>query len=183
MSSYLYTSFFFADKSQMSTTTFSDEDIHALFQDGPGKQAPCLRASSRKKYSADCIAKLVSAAGTDPARLAFLWSVRPWSGGGSARILPFEDLIPIAQNIDGLLEWGAKSVPVVNQLLEFMDTPEDIQEALRSPVISANPNRSRNADSDGFGAWFLFSYLASIASVAREAHASQRSLIFIQSYN
>jgi hypothetical protein len=30
---------------------------------------------------------------------------------------------------------------------------------------------------DGFGARFLFAFLASIASVAREAHALQRALI------
>ena len=181
MSTYLCTSFFFADKTLMRTTTFSDEDIHALFQDGPGRQAPCLRASSRSKYSADCIAKLVSASGTDPSHLAFLWSTRPWSGGGSARVLPFEDLIPIAQSIDSLLVWSAKSIQVATELL-YMDPPGEVKEALKSPVISPNPNESKKVDSDGFGARFLFSYLASIASVAREAHNSQRSLIFIQSY-
>jgi hypothetical protein len=81
-----------------------------------------------------------------------------------------------------LLAWSAKSLPVVNQLFQDTDTPEKIQEALKSPVISPRPDTSRNANIEGDGAWFLFAYLASIASVALEAHESRRALIFIQSY-
>jgi hypothetical protein len=57
------------------------------------------------------------------------------------------------------------------------DSAEDIRAALRAPELSPYPNHARGADFDGFGARFLFSFLASIASVAREAHASQRALI------
>lgn len=42
---------------------------------------------------------------------------------------------------------------------------------------------SRHVDYDGLGVRFLFSYLASVAAVAPEAHESGHSLIFVQSYD
>jgi len=85
--------------------------------------------------------------------------------------------------MDALIAWSAQSAPVVGQLSVMMATLEETLEALKSPEISRRPNDSPRVDYDGLGVRFLFSYLASVAAVAREAHESERSLIFVQSYD
>ncbi len=63
------------------------------------------------------------------------------------------------------------------------DSPDEIEEALKSPVISPDPNEgSRGLDYDGYTAQFLFAFLASIASVARDAYASERGLICFRAF-
>ena len=97
----------------------------------------------------------------------------------TASVLPFEDLITIAQSIDSLLAWGATSTSVVSEIWQF-ESPDELGEALKSPVISPNPN---GTDLDGDSSVrILFSFLASIASLAREAHASERGLICFRTF-
>jgi hypothetical protein len=175
MASYLHTLFFYCDRTLARSKIFDKEEISALLQ-----QPYCLRAASRRGHTADCIAAMVAAKGADRATLDFI-SWKPygpkWPEGMTASVLPFEELITIAQSIDSLLAWSATSTSVVSRIWQF-NSPDEIQEALKSPVISPDPNNmSGGLDSDGYTAEFLFSFLASIASVVRDAHASERGLI------
>jgi hypothetical protein len=181
MASYLHTLFFYCDRTLARSKTFDKEEISALLQ-----QPYSLRAASRRGHTADCIAAVVAAQGADRATLDFI-SGEPhgppqWPEGMTASVLPFEELITIAQSIDSLLAWSATSTSVVSRIWQF-NSPDEIQEALKSPVISPDPNNmSGGLDSDGYTAEFLFAFLASIASVVRDAHASERGLICFRAF-
>jgi hypothetical protein len=175
MANYLYMSLFFCDETLARTSGFSEQEICALHE---GKR-PCFRASSRHGDSADRIAAILAAKGSDHSHLDFIASKGKWPYELWADVLPFDELLPIAESIDDLLAWSARSIPVLTRILDN-DSAEEIADALQAPAISANPNDGSGVDFDGYGARFLFSFLASIASIAREAHASQRALIFFR---
>jgi hypothetical protein len=176
MASYLDTTLFFCDSNLPRTAKLSWDEIAALVK----REPPCFRASSRHGDSAERIAALLAARDSVDPRLDFIASkggwpyAEPWIG-----VLPFEDLIPIATSIEGLLAWCVHSIPLVTRILYF-DSAEQVQEALQAPEICAYPNEASGADFDGYGARFIFSLLASIAALARDAHASQRALIAIR---
>jgi hypothetical protein len=93
------------------------------------------------------MAAMVAAKGADPSILDFI-SQKP--EGLTASVLPFEELMTIAQSIDSLLAWSATSTSVVSRIWQF-DSPDEIEEALKSPVISPDPNEgSRELDYDGY---------------------------------
>jgi hypothetical protein len=178
MANYLYTSLFFCDKA-LSQTSFSRGDFFAFIE----RERPCFTAWSRHGASADSIAAMLAAKGSDHPHLDFIASKGEWPYGEQPLfgVLPFEDLLPIAESIDSLLAWSARSIALVTRLLNpDQDSAEEVQEVLKAPEISAIPNEVRGADWDGYGAQFTFSFLASIASFARDAHASQRALIFLR---
>src|SRR5690349_21822907 len=171
MANYLVTALFFCDKTLAPTSAFSAEEIRTLLDGAP----PCFRASSRHGDSADRIAALLAAKGSDRSHLDFIASKGKWPHARWASVLPFEDLLPIAESIESLLAWSARSIPALTPIFDG-DSAEEIEEALKTPEISSYPNDGKGVDFDGYGARFLFSFLASIAWVAREAHASQRAL-------
>jgi len=175
MANYLETLLFFGDKTLARTSALSREEIRALL-DG---HRPCFRASSRNGFSADCIAAMLAAQGSDRSHLDFMASKGDWPHALWAAVLPFENLPTIAESIDSLLDWSAHSIPRVTRILD-PDCAEEIEEALKAPEICANPNKATGTDQDGYGARFIFSFLASIASLARDAHASQRALICLR---
>jgi hypothetical protein len=86
--------------------------------------------------------------------------------------------ITIAQSIDSLLAWSTTSTSVVSRIWQF-ESPDEIGQALKSAVVSPDPNEG---DLDGYFARMLFSFLASIGSVARNAHASERGLICFRTW-
>jgi hypothetical protein len=175
MANYLNTQLFFWDRTLARRSAFSREEIRALL-DG---HRPCFRASSRNGFSADCVAAMLAAQGSDRSHLDFIASKGDWPHALWAAVLPFEDLATIAESIDSLLAWSAHSIPRVTRILDY-DSAEAIEEALKAPEVCANPNEAWCADQDGYGARFIFSFLASIASVARDAHTSQRALICLR---
>jgi hypothetical protein len=136
----------------------------------------------RRKHSLPTTSAMVAAKGDDPSTLDFLcWkpvSPKKWTDAVAADVLPFEDLITIAQSIDSLLAWSANSTSVVSRIWQF-ESPDEIEQALKSAVVSPDPNEG---DLDGYFARMLFSFLASVASVARNAHASERGLICFRTW-
>jgi hypothetical protein len=177
MAMYLSTLFFYCDRTLARTKIFSEEELLTLHE-----QPCCLRAESRHGHSADSIAAMVAAQGDDSSTLDFLcWkpdSPKKWTDAVAASVLPFGDLITIAQSIDSLLAWSATSTSVVSRIWQF-ESPDEIGQALKSAVVSPDPNEG---DHDGYFARMLFSLLASIASVARNAHASERGLICFRTW-
>jgi hypothetical protein len=96
MADYLNTSLFFCDKA-LSQTSFSRGDLYAFVE----LERPCFTAGSRHGASADSIAAMLAAKGSDHPHLDFIVSKGKWPYDTPRfRVLPFEDLLPIAESID-----------------------------------------------------------------------------------
>jgi hypothetical protein len=84
---------------------------------------------------------MLAATGSDRSHLDFISSRGEWPYALAASVLPFEDLIIIAESIDSVLAWSANSIPIVSGILQF-DSADEVQEALKAPEISPNPNEA-----------------------------------------